>query len=135
VEPAHVVRCLCIGREDVLPMHFDAGSRKCVVARASLDPELGARIARDTLTIARTFGYDMSSIDWAVRDGEPRAVDILNPVPDFDMHSLAPEYFDWAVDRMATLAIRLAKRPHPIPEAPGWSGLFSTAHSHEGPGT
>jgi hypothetical protein len=33
-----------------------------------------------------------------------------------DIYSLTPHYFEWAVSRMADLAIRLAKTPHPVRE-------------------
>jgi hypothetical protein len=55
----------------------------------------------------------MNSMEWAVRDGVPYAIDFMNPAPDMDVHSLTPHYFDWAVSRMADLAIRLTKTKHP----------------------
>ena len=44
----------------------------------------------------RALGYDMNSIEWAVRDGIPYAIDFMNPAPDFDINSLTPTYFEWA---------------------------------------
>jgi len=43
----------------------------------------------------RRLGYDMNSIEWAVKDGVPYAIDFMNPAPDFDINSLTAEYFDW----------------------------------------
>ena len=53
----------------------------------------------------------MNSVELAIRDGVPYAIDFMNPAPDMDINSLTPAYFDWAVQHMADMAIRLAKNP------------------------
>jgi hypothetical protein len=105
------VRCLAIGQRDVLPMRYDPGERKYHVEHEHLAPELGARIVRDSLTLMRALGYDMCSLEFAVRDGVPYAIDFMNPAPDMDVNSLTPHYFEWAVQKMADMTIRLAKAP------------------------
>ena len=65
----------------------------------------------------------MNSIEWAVRDGVPYAIDFMNPAPDMDINSLTPHYFEWAVTHMADMAIRLAREPRPqLPET-RWSAV------------
>jgi hypothetical protein len=118
------VRCLCIGQRDVLPIHYDPGARKYHVDPGYLDPALRDRIVQDSLTLVRALGYDMNSIEWAVRAGVPYAIDFMNPAPDFDINSLTPEYFDWAVRHMADLAIRLATRRPAAKRAFHWQALF-----------
>jgi hypothetical protein len=110
------VRCLVIGQRDVLPMKYDPRERKYLVEHEHLSPELGRRIVDDSLTLVRALGYDMNSMEWAVRDGVPYAIDFMNPAPDMDVYSLTPHYFEWAVSRMADLVIRLAKTKHPMRE-------------------
>jgi hypothetical protein len=105
------VRCLAIGQRDVLPMRYDPGERKYHVEHEHLAPELGARIVQDSLTLMRALGYDMCSLEFAVRDGIPYAIDFMNPAPDMDVNSLTPHYFEWAVQKMADMTIRLAKEP------------------------
>jgi hypothetical protein len=122
----HFVRCLAIGREQVLPMKYDPRERKYIVEHAHLSPELGKRIVQDSLTLVRALGYDMNSLEWAVRDGVPYAIDFMNPAPDMDLYSLTPEYFQWTVQRMADMAIRLATAPRPARPA-GWAGLLGGA--------
>jgi len=61
----------------------------------------------------RALGYDMCSLEWAIKDGVPYAIDFMNPAPDMDLYSLTPHYFEWAVKRMADMAIRLAKESRP----------------------
>ena len=118
------VRCLVIGREHVLPMKYDPRERRYLVEHAHLSPALGKRIVQDSLTLVRALGYDMNSIEWAVRGGVPYAIDFMNPAPDMDINSLTPEYFRWTVERMADMAIRLATTPRPAPPA-GWAGFLS----------
>ncbi len=106
-------------------MKYDPRERKYHVDHAHLSPALGERIVRDTLTLVRALGYDMNSIEFAVRDGVPYAIDFMNPAPDMDIHSLTPTYFEWVVERMADLVIRLAKAPRPQARDLGWDGLLA----------
>jgi hypothetical protein len=109
IEWDQFVRCLAIGQRDVLPMRYDPGERKYHVEHEHLAPELGKRIVDDSLTLMRALGYDMCSLEFAVRDGIPYAIDFMNPAPDMDVNSLTPHYFEWAVQKMADMTIRLAK--------------------------
>lgn len=118
----HYVRCLCLGQEDVLPMKYDPRERRYLVEHAHLSPDLGRRIVADSLTLVRALGYDMNTVEWAVRDGIPYAIDFMNPAPDMDIHSLTPHYFEWAVTHMAEMAVRLATRPR-APLQPRWEAF------------
>ena len=118
------VRCLCIGREEILPMKYDPRQRKYLVEHEHLSPELGARIVKDSKTIVNALGYDMNSIEFAVRDGVPYAIDFMNPAPDMDVYSLTPMYFEWAVQKMADMAIRYALQPRPAQSDLRWSAFF-----------
>jgi hypothetical protein len=118
------VRCLCIGQEEILPMKYDPRERRYVLEHAHLSPDLGARVVRDARTLVRALGYDMNSIEFAVRDGIPYAIDFMNPAPDMDVNSLTPHYFEWVVKAMADMAIRLAKEPKPQAREMRWQTLF-----------
>jgi hypothetical protein len=111
IEWDQFIRCLSLGQRDVLPMKYDPRERRYLVEHEHLSPKLGKRIVDDSLTLMRALGYDMCSLEFAVRDGIPYAIDFMNPAPDMDLNSLTPHYFDWAVKGMADLAIRLAKAP------------------------
>jgi carbamoylphosphate synthase large subunit len=119
------VRCMCLGQEDILPMRYDPRERKYIVDHRHLSPELGARIVKDAQTLVRALGYDMNSIEFAVRDGVPYAIDFMNPAPDMDVNSLTPEYFEWVVQHMADMAIRLAKQPRKQAASFGWASAFT----------
>jgi hypothetical protein len=125
IEWEHFVRCMCLGQEQVLPMKYDPGERRYVVEHAHLTAELGDRIVSDSLKLVQALGYDMNSMEWAVRDGVPYAIDFMNPAPDMDINSLTPHYFDWMVKNMADMAIRLAQQPRPQLRELRWNALFS----------
>jgi len=116
IEWDQFVRCLAIGQREVLPMKYDPRERKYLVEHDHLSPELGDRIVRDSQTLMRALGYDMCSLEFAVRDGIPYAIDFMNPAPDMDINSLTPHYFEWAVGKMTDMAVKLAKTKRKKPE-------------------
>jgi hypothetical protein len=124
IEWDHYVRCMCLGQEEVLPIRYDPKERKYHVDHAHLSSDLGQRVVADALKLVRALGYDMNTVEFAVRDGVPYAIDFMNPAPDMDVYSLTPFYFDWVVKRMADMAIRLAHDPQPQMAEMRWSSLF-----------
>jgi glutathione synthase/RimK-type ligase-like ATP-grasp enzyme len=121
----HYVRCMCLGQKDVLPMKYDPRERKYHVDHAHMDSELGARVVDDALKLVKALGYDMNTVEFAIRDGVPYAIDFMNPAPDMDINSLTPVYFDWVVQHMADMVIDLALNPRPQLLELKWSELFS----------
>jgi hypothetical protein len=113
IEWEQFVRCMSLGQREVLCMKYDPKNRCYVPEEDHLSPELEARIRRDSLTLMRALGYDMCSLEFAVRDGIPYAIDFMNPAPDMDINSLTPHYFKWVLNGMADLVIRLAKESKP----------------------
>jgi hypothetical protein len=115
IEWDEFIRCLCIGREIVRPIKYDPKARKYHTELDFLSPELHRRVVQDSLTLVNALGYDMDSMEWAVKDGVPYAIDFMNPAPDMDIYSLTPVHFEWVVKTMADFAIKLAKAPPPKP--------------------
>jgi hypothetical protein len=113
------VRCICIGRQHILPIKYDPKERKYHDSDTFLAPDMRARIISQARTLVRALGYDMNSIEFAIRDGVPYAIDFMNPAPDFDINSLGKKYFDWAVKTMADYCVALALQPRkpPTPDA------------------
>jgi hypothetical protein len=66
----------------------------------------------------------MNSMEWAIRGGVPYAIDFMNPAPDFDVNSLTAGYFEWVVQKMADLAIRLAREPRASGGPQSWNTLL-----------
>ena len=124
IEWEHYVRCLCIGRENVLPMKYDPKARRYLVEHEHLAPDLGSRVVNDSLKLVNALGYDMNSVEWAVKDNVPYAIDFMNPAPDMDVNSLTPHYFNWAVNAMADMVVDRALNPRPQLTELRWSKLF-----------
>lgn len=124
IEWEHYVRCMCLGQEEILPIKYNPHERRYYVEHNHLTPALGQRIFEDSLKLVRALGYDMNTVEWAICDGIPYAIDFMNPAPDMDVNSLTPFYFEWVVKKMADMAIRLAKEPRPQLDELKWSEFF-----------
>jgi hypothetical protein len=124
----HYIRCVCIGQENILPIKYNPKEKKYYVEHDHMSPELGKRVVNDARTICKAFGYDMNTVEFAVRDGIPYAIDFMNPAPDFDVNSLTQFYFDWVVKEMADLTIRLAKSDSATGQRYAW---YKMARDHE----
>jgi hypothetical protein len=127
IEWEQFVRCICVGQQEVLVMSYDPGERRYLPEREHIAPALEARVVENTRTLMRGLGYDMCSLEFAIRDGVPYAVDFMNAVPDVDINSLTAPHFEWVVRRMADLAIRLAREPRPQPAESAWSRVVPSA--------
>lgn len=130
IEWEQYIRCLCLGQEEVLPMKYDPRHKRYHVEHEHLSPALGKRVVEDSLTLVRALGYDMNTVEWAVRDGIPYAIDFMNPAPDMDINSLTPHYFEWTLQHMADMTIRLAREPRPQRREMRWSSLFGAGDTH-----
>jgi hypothetical protein len=102
------VRCFTFGKMDVLPVHYDPKERRYVIDHQYLSAELGARIVKDAQTINQALGYEMNTIEFAVKNGVPYAIDFLNPAPDFERDRITEFYFETVVDKMSRLVIERA---------------------------
>ncbi len=119
IEWDEFVRCICIGRDRVVPIKYDPKERKYHDSEDYLPRETLDLIIEQARTLVRALGYDMNSIEFAMRDGIPYAIDFMNPAPDFDIYSLGPKWFEWVVQQMADLTIGMAleKNEPPVPKA------------------
>lgn len=117
------VRCICIGQDQIMPIRYDPKERKYHVDHNHLGSELGPRIIHDARLINRALGYDMNSIEFAVKDGIPYAIDFMNPAPDMDVNSITPHYFQWVVKAMADFCIEMALNPKPQRSEQRWANF------------
>jgi hypothetical protein len=117
------VRCFTFGKTDITPVRYDVGERRYLVEHAYLDSEIGARIVRDAQTLNAALGYEMNTIEFAVQDGVPYAIDFLNPAPDFERDRITPHYFDLVVTKMTDLVIDRALRGTPSQSWPRWAQM------------
>jgi hypothetical protein len=75
------------------------------------------------LTLCHALGYDFNTVEMAVRDGIPYAIDFCNPAPDADIKSVGQENFDWVVEHASKMAIERAQTQKPGKDNLTW-GTF-----------
>jgi hypothetical protein len=95
----------------MLPVRYSPGASWSIRYHQDtnyLDRQERTRVLESAFTINRALGYDVNAIDFAFKDGVLYAVDVTNPIPDFEVSTLTPYFFDWVVKTMADYAIRLA---------------------------
>jgi hypothetical protein len=118
------VRCFTFGKMDIMPVHYDPKERRYHVDHAYLTPELGARVVKDAQTINQALGYEMNTIEFAVQDGIPYAIDFLNPAPDFERDRITEFYFEHVVEKMARLVIDRALNGAASGPWPRWEEML-----------
>jgi hypothetical protein len=118
------VRCFTFGKTDITPVKYDPRERRYHVEHDYLTPELGARIVKDAQTINEALGYEMNTIEFAVRDGVPYAIDFLNPAPDFERDRITDFYFSHVVEKMSALVIDRALNPDSSRSWPRWEQML-----------
>jgi len=104
-------RCYVVGQEKVHIMQYDPHAPhadRYVKNPEPLKPEMQARLNKDCLTICKALGYDLNTVEFAVEDGIPYAIDFMNPAPDAGIESVGKENFDWIVEHVAKLAVNKA---------------------------
>lgn len=118
-------RCMGLGQKTVRVMKYDPNNRYYYPEHGFSD-EMYQRLYNDSLTICRTFGYDMNTCEFAIRDGIPYAIDFMNPAPDMDVNSLGKGHFDWMVENMATMTIKLALSDDSTASRYAWNNVTAS---------
>ncbi len=109
IEFEEYIRCICIGKNFILPIKYDP-TRRCYVEVDNFMPKaLEQRVLDDAWAINQALGYDMNSVEFAVRDGVPYAIDFTNPAPDLCQRAIMPRYFHMCVDAMAAYVVKAAR--------------------------
>jgi hypothetical protein len=101
-----------VGRKKVHIMPYDPRNphhERYVQNPPAYDKKLLKRVEQDALKLCQALGYDLNTVEFAVEDGIPYAIDFMNPAPDADLHSVGQANFDWIVKEVADLAIDKAK--------------------------
>ena len=119
-------RCYVIGQEKVHIMPYDPRAphaERYVKNPPAYDPALLARVERDAITLCKALGYDLNTVEFAVENGVPYAIDFMNPAPDAERTSVGEANFAWIVKAVAELAVKKALEPQ-APPAYRWDALL-----------
>lgn len=103
-------RCYCIGRKYVRIMSYEPRNPFHLRYAADFKPsaERLKQMEEIVLRINNSLGYDFNTVELAVRDGVPYAIDFCNPAPDAERTSVGEENFEWVVETAANYAIERA---------------------------
>ncbi len=105
-------RCYSIDCKDVHIMQYEprnAHHLRYVKNGTPIEQKILDKIKSGVLALNEYLGYDFNTVEFAIRDGVPYAIDFCNPAPDADINSVGQENFEWIVETVATMAIRRAK--------------------------
>ena len=104
-------RCYCIGGKHVRIMSYEPRNPHHLryVADFKPSPERLQQMTDIVLRINKFLGYDFNTVELAVRDGIPYAIDFCNPAPDAERTSVGEENFEWVVETAANYAIEKAQ--------------------------
>jgi hypothetical protein len=120
-----------VGQEEVMIMAYDP--RKAYLSGEQyihdpnyLAPELADRVRKDVRTLCTALGYDLNTVEFAIKDGIPYAIDFMNPAPDAELASVGEFYHNWITNAVTDLVF---KRLNEAREAPRyrWDALLSPA--------
>lgn len=104
-------RCYCVGGKYVKIMSYEPRNPHHLRYAADFRPDQKKlkMLEEIVIRINQYLGYDFNTVELALRNGVPYAIDFCNPAPDADRASVGEENFAWVVDTVATYAVEKAK--------------------------
>ncbi|MEM9990296.1 MAG: hypothetical protein AAF738_00965, partial [Bacteroidota bacterium] len=126
-------RCYGIGGKYVRVMHYEPRNPHHLryAAKHNVSDAQIKEMEELVVKICTSLGYDFNTVEFAIRDGVPYAIDFCNPAPDADIHSVGQENFDWVVETAATYAIERAQEQVPERDNLTWGTFVQKAVQKE----
>lgn len=108
-------RCYCIGGKHVRIMPYEPRNPHHLRYTSDFrpSPERLQQMEEIVLRINQYLGYDFNTVELAIRDGIPYAIDFCNPAPDADLQSVGEDNFNWVIETAANYAIERALAQEP----------------------
>lgn len=123
------VRCYCVGQQEVMVMAYDP--RKPYLSGDQyihdpnyLAPTLAERVTKDVRSLCTALGYDLNTVEFAIKDGIPYAIDFMNPAPDAELASVGEFYHNWITSAVTDLVFRRLVEPRERPRY-RWDAMLS----------
>src|SRR5882762_9756714 len=125
------VRCYCIGQEEVMIMPYDPrkpylSGEQYIHDPNYLAPKLHERVTKDVRTLNRALGYDINTVEFAIKDGVPYAIDFMNPAPDAELISVGEFYHNWVTNAVTDLVFKRLAEERPRSQY-RWDGFLNPA--------
>lgn len=126
-------RCYCIGRKHVRIMPYEPRNPHHLRYVADFAPteEKYRQMEEIVLRINQYLGYDFNTVELALRDGVPYAIDFCNPAPDAERTSVGEENFEWVVETAANYAIEKALTAEPGKDNLSWGEYVRRSANHQ----
>ena len=126
-------RCYCVGRKYVRIMPYEPRNPHHLRYVADFAPSQDKlkQMEDIVLRINQYLGYDLNTVELAVRDGVPYAIDFCNPAPDAEIKSVGEENFEWVVETMANYAIERALEKKQGLDNLSWGEYVRTSANHK----
>ena len=121
-------RCYCINQKHVRIMQYDPGvelENRYVKNPKHLDTKRIIQLEKYCTDICSALGYDFNTLEFAIRDGVPYAIDYMNPAPDCDYYSVTPPNFEWVVEKVSDMAIERALNHQPYAREFRWNRFLN----------
>ena len=120
IEFEQFVRCYCVGQEEVMIMAYDPrkpylSGEQYIHNPNYLAPPLAERVRKDVRTLCSALGYDINTVEFAIKDGIPYAIDFMNPAPDAELASVGEFYHKWITDAVIQLVFKRLAEPRERP--------------------
>ncbi len=119
-------RCYCIGGTDVHIMPYNPANphHERYIADYPHVSQLSLMQIKDyVIALNQALGYDINTVEFALRDGIPYAIDFTNPAPDANPDSVGQQNYDWLLNAVTDMVIRRAKTHVPGQNNLNW-GTF-----------
>jgi hypothetical protein len=112
------VRCYCVGQEEVMIMAYDPrkpylSGEQYIHNPDYLSPQLADRVS-----------YDLNTVEFAIKDGIPYAIDFMNPAPDAELASVGEFYHNWITNAVTDLVFKRLTEQRERPRY-RWDALLS----------
>lgn len=122
-------RCYCIGRKYVHIMPYEPRNPHHLRYVANFKPgkSLLKEMEQIVLKINNYLGYEFNTVELAVRDGIPYAIDFCNPAPDADLQSVGTENFEWVIEHAAKYLIEVAESNDPKVGNLSWGNFIKNS--------
>ncbi len=109
IEFEEYYRCYGIGQKEVHVMRYNPVAphhlRYHDVPAEPIPAKTLKKLKRDVLALCKALGYDMNTVEFAVRDGIPYAIDFMNPAPDANYDSVGRDNFEWVVKTVGKMLV------------------------------
>jgi hypothetical protein len=118
-----------VGQQEVMIMAYDPrkpylSGEQYVHNPNYLAPALAERVANEVRTLCTALGYDINTVEFAIKDDVPYAIDFMNPAPDAELASVGEFYHTWIVNAVVQLVFKRLSEGRERPRY-RWDALLS----------